>query len=312
MCGISRSVLRWGLLAGLGLGGLTLLIGPHRVGAAFDQLRSTAGSFVDSCVDDPIALRRQLQSLADQYPDRLAQIQGEIAEVERQIELLQQDTEVSKRVISMTGDDLTALKTLITRAEDKARTGVPVAIRTGGVRYDLKGAHTEAVRIASLRATYQDRAASNEQQLQFLTQQHSRLKEILGRIETEYSDFETKLVQLDRQIDAIERNDRLIDMTREQQAILADYEKLGKVGNLTQLEGKLAELRRVQEAQLETLSKSGVNRDYERRARQQLLEQDSTLEVEAEPAATDVPVVEIEEPQGDSSVAWAEPVIITP
>ena len=63
MFGITRSIFRWGLVAGIGLGGLTLLVGPHRVGAAFDQFRSKAGNFMDSCIDDPIALRRQFSSL---------------------------------------------------------------------------------------------------------------------------------------------------------------------------------------------------------------------------------------------------------
>jgi hypothetical protein len=72
---------------------------------------------------------------------------------------------------------------------------------------------------------------------------------------------------LDRQIDSIERNDRLIEMTKDQQAMLAQYDKFGEVGNLGQLESKLAELRTVQEAQLEALSRAGVPNDYEQRAK---------------------------------------------
>ncbi len=292
MCCFTRSIVRWGLIAGLGLGGLTLLVGPGRVATAFDQVRVKALNAFDSCIDDPVALRRQLQDLADQYPDRIAEIEGELAEVEHQISLLQEDSEVAKRVVSLTTKDLTDLKTAITRAEDKSKTGVQVSIRTGGIRYDLKDAHSEAVRMASVRANFQDRVAANEQQLTLLDQQRSRLMEIRGKIENEYSDFETKLTQLDRQIDAIERNDRLIDMTKEQQQLLASYEKFGKVGSLTQLEGKLAELRRVQEAQLTQLSRSGKCDGYEQRARQMLKDEATG---NADPFAGIEPTAAIEE-----------------
>ena len=111
---------------------------------------------------------------------------------------------------------------------------------------------------------------SNEQQISLISNQRSRLVEILDQLESEYGQFEEKLWVLDRQIDAIERNDRLITMTEEQQAILRDYEKLGKVGNLRQLESKLEELRVTQEAQLQALEKHGVRNDYERQAREEI------------------------------------------
>ena len=72
---ITRGILRWGLIAGLGLAGLTLLVGPQRVGAGLAQLRVKAQNVVDQVVDDPVALRRQLENLADQYPDRIHVIQ---------------------------------------------------------------------------------------------------------------------------------------------------------------------------------------------------------------------------------------------
>src|SRR5262249_5356248 len=82
-----------------------------------------------------------------------------------------------------------------------------------------------------------------------------------------------KMAVLDRQIDSIERNERLIDMTKEQQAMLAEYDKFGEVGNLGQLEAKLAELRTVQEAQLEALSKAGIPSDYEQRAKSEIADE---------------------------------------
>lgn len=274
MPSLSRGLVRWGIIGGIALGGLTILIGPDRVGAAFDQLRSKARQAADDLVDDPIALRRQLQSLAEQYPTRIGQVRGELAEIERQIHQLEQDSEVAKRVVVMANEDLNRLRVAV--ASGDTPNGRLIAMRESQMANKKDGievAKEEARRINNVRLSYQDRYASNQQQLEFLSQQKDRLTKILQRLDTEYSDFETKMAVLDRQIDSIERNERLIDMTKEQQSLLADYDKFGEVGNLGQLEAKLAELRTVQEAQLEALAKAGVPSDYEQRAKAEIADE---------------------------------------
>jgi chromosome segregation ATPase len=266
----TRFVLRWGLISALALGGATLLIGPERVAAGLSCVRAKAQSVVDLAVDNPAALRRQLEQLAQEYPDRIAVVQGEIAEVDHQIAQYEHDSEIAGRVVAMTTDDLSDLKTLITRAEEVDGQGRTVAVRFEGVRFNLDQAYGEARRINNVRVTYQDRAACNHQQLDLLNQQKTRLVEILTTLEDEYATFETQMWQLDRQIDAIERNERMIEMTEQLQATLATYEKWGKVSNLKQLEAKLAELRTIQEAQLATLEKKGIRYDYEQRAKYEL------------------------------------------
>ena len=267
MFSFSRSVLRWGLIGAVGLGGLAFLVGPDRIATGFQQLRSKAQSVADDLVDDPVALRRQLQQLAERYPERIAEVRGELAEIERQKTQLEKDREVARRVVAMTTSDLEELRGMLAEGEISAASGRTVAIRVNSRSVDLATARGEARRIAAIRRTYQDRYAGDDTQVDFLQQQQERLQEILAQLEDESDRYEAKLWQLDRQIDAIARNDRLIDMTREQQALLAEYDKFGNVGNLDQLEAKLAELRTVQEAQLQTLAKRGVRSDYEDRAR---------------------------------------------
>ena len=271
-CGL----LRWGIIGGIALGGLTILIGPDRVGAAFDQLRSKARQAADQFVDDPVALRRQLQSLADQYPTRIGQVRGELAEVDRQLRQLEHGSDVAKRIVAMANDDLNKLRVAVSAGDTPS--GQLIALRESqvqgfGHKDPVETAKEEARRINNVRLSYQDRFASNKQQIEFLGQQKDRLTKILQRLETEYTDFETKMAVLDRQIDSIERNDRLIDMSKEQQAMLADYDKFGEVGNLGQLEAKLAELRTVQEVQLEALAKAGVPSDYEQRAKAEIADE---------------------------------------
>ena len=267
MFSLSRSVLRWGLIGAVGLGGLAYLIGPDRIAAGFDQLRSKAQSVADELVDDPVALRRQLQQLADRYPERIAEVRGELAEIERQKAQLEKDREVARRVVALTTSDLRSLQAELADGEVQAASGRTVSIRVNSRSVNLEDARSEARRIAAIRRTYKDRYAGDDTQVNFLTQQELRLQEILGQLEDESDRYEAKLWQLDRQIDAIARNDRLIEMTQEQQALLAEYDKFGNLDNLDQLEAKLAELKTVQEAQLQTLAKRGVRSDYEDRAR---------------------------------------------
>lgn len=264
----TKHIVRWGLITAVVVGGTTILIGPQRVAAGFDQVRSLAAATFDDFVDDPVALRRQLRGLADQYPDRIAEVRGELSEIEVQIGQLGHDTDVAVRVVSLTEKDLGLLKERLVGASADSETGQKVMIRRGSFEVGVDQARSEGRRIAGIRSAYQDRIIGNQQQVVLLERQRQRLTDILAQLESEYGEFEAKLWQLDRQIDSIERNDRLIAMTEEQQAMLRDFEKLGKVGNLRQLEAKLEELRTTQEAQLQTLERHGVQGEYEQRARE--------------------------------------------
>ena len=312
---ITRSVIRWGLFAGIALGGTTLLVGPERVAAGFDQIRSYAQKTVDSKISDPVALRRQLSRLADEYPSRIAEVRGEIAEVNHQLGQIERDVEIADRIIAMTTDDLKRLKTLVTRAENeqeaKAR---PVSIGFDGVRYNLEQAYHEARRINNVRTGYLDRREQDRHQYKFLNEQKTRLGDILAQLETEFDQFQTQLWQLDRQIDSIERNERLIQLTEKQQATLENFERYGKVGNLKQVEGKLAQLRAVQEAQLQTLERRGVQRDYEARARFNSetgsLGQPDPFRDLSRDASDEIEADETEPRERDRSYAWNKPIVI--
>jgi hypothetical protein len=255
--------------------------------AGFDQVRTMASHVFEDFVDDPVALRRQLQGLADQYPDRIAEVRSEIAQIDIQGNQLTHDNDVADRVIAMTSNDIEEIRLAVAEAQAAGDSNRKVSLRRGSFRVGIDQAKSEARRIVGIRAAYQDRLLSNEQQSLLIMNQRDRLSEVLTQLENEYGQFEEKLWVLDRQIDAIERNDRLITMTEEQQAILRDYEKLGKVGNLRQLESKLEEMRMTQEAQLQALEKHGVKNEYERRAKEglQIDEDRILLDVEGEDLA---------------------------
>ncbi|MDG2054052.1 MAG: hypothetical protein P8J86_05025 [Phycisphaerales bacterium] len=313
MVSMTRFIFRWGLITGVVTGATVLIVGPERVWGGLAQIKAKAQSVVDYYIDDPIALRHQLQNLASEYPDRIADVQGELATVEHQLLEIQRDIDIADQVVGLTTTDLSDLRDLVARAEaEQTRAVTPVAIRYEGSRFNLSQAYTEARRIQSVKNTYDDRRAQDRQQLKFLEQQQQQLINIMAQLETEYATFQTKLWQIDRQINTIERNDRLIELTEQQQATLASYDRLGNVNNLKQIEGRLAELRAVQEATLRTLAKKDVNKDYEARAAMGLtvnIDKGSPFESLDSPHQDfeSTPAVWASEP---SPLTWADEIVI--
>ena len=215
MFSLSRCVLRWGLIGAAGLGALAIVLGPDRIHAGFDQVRSSLQNMTDDFVEDPVALRRQLANLAEKYPERIAEVRAEIAEVDRQRARLVEDEEIARRVVSLTSTDLAELRLALRDAESGEITGRRVSIQVSGRSFDVAGARSEARRIHGIRSTYEDRLATDSSQIEFLGTQRERLSEILAKLENEHGRYQAKLWQLDQQIDASE-NDRLIEMTKEQ------------------------------------------------------------------------------------------------
>jgi hypothetical protein len=284
---------------------MTLLVGPQRMTAGLAQVRTHIQGVVDECVDNPVALRRQLESLSQEYPERIAEVHGELHEVESQIAEIERDIEIAQRVVGMTSDDLGELKTLVDRAEVEGDTRF-VKISFEGMRYSVDQAMNEARRIHTVRENYEDRLAYDRQQLVFLGEQRERLDDIKSQLVSEYSQFQTQLLQVDRQIDAIERNERLIELSKRQQATLDSYKKFEKVANFHQIEAQLVELQRYQEAQFQVLKNRGIQRDYEKEA---IYEMETTDEMES-------PFEELETEDTASTTstsrtfAWNGPIVI--
>jgi hypothetical protein len=263
----SRFIVRWGLIGGLAIGGITLLVGPQRVMACIDQIRKEANSAVENLVDDPVALRRQLDDLAREYPSRIAQARGEIARLDQQLEQFERDERIAIRVVELTTEDLEVLRGLVEGAEVTVNQNGSGSVFFEGVRYDLDGAYAEGRRIRTVKANYQDRLASDRRQMELMGEQRVRLVSILEKIEHEHETYRAQLWQLDREIDAIERNDHIIAMVEQQQETLSGFDRLGSAGNLDQVRSRLAEIRTVQESTILALTDSGTGADYETRAR---------------------------------------------
>jgi hypothetical protein len=283
---LCKTIVRWTIVAGLALGGITLIIGPERVEATFGAIQTQATALVDGYIDveEAQALRSRLHELAEAYPDRIAEIRGEVARVETQLEQFAHDADVARRVVAMTGADLEQLALKVQSAE---RGGVrTVSLVSGDAGVNLDVAYREGRRIKGIHETYQERLVSDQRQITMLETQRERLAALLEQIEDEFADYQAQVWQLDRQIDSIQRNDRLIALTESQQATLRAFESPGNAEGLRAIETRLAELQAVQEGTLQALTERGRQNEYEHRA-QMMLNQNMPIEGNAFPGVSD-------------------------
>lgn len=308
---ICKTIVRWTIVAGLAVGGITLIIGPDRVAAAFGSLQNQANAFVDEYIDveEAQSLRSRLHTLAEAYPDRIAEIRGEVARVETQLDQFAHDADVARRVVAMTGSDLEQLAIKVQSAEHGGLHSVSLVSGDAGVNLDV--AYREGRRIKGIRETYQERLVSDQRQVDMLETQRTRLMTLLEQIEREFADYQAQVWQLDRQIDAIQRNDRLIALTKSQQATLRAFESPGNAEGLRSIETRLAELQAVQEGTLQALSERGRQNEYEHRATM-MMNQDTAPGTETttgtgrgDPFAEFLPAPTVADPQQALSVPTA-------
>lgn len=267
MC-FTKGLFRIALIGGLATAGLVYFVGPDTLANGFQQVRNSVKDGVDKMIDDPIVLRRELQSLADEYPETIAEVRSELASVEQQIAQLSHDAQVAQRVVKNTSRDLTDLEELIAMAKaEQAQGARHVRVVFDNRKLDATDARHEFERVHSIRAQYQDRLLANERDLEYLRSQKSRLSEILSTLEQEQAALESEMWQLDRKIDAIARQERLADMMQEREEDFSRFNVESKANTLNQLRTKLASWEAEVDARIEALENKSSSRDYEDEAR---------------------------------------------
>lgn len=274
MC-MTKMVLRTGVIAAAVGGAAVLLAGPDRIAAIFQQARSGVHSAIDSQIEDPVALRAQLRKLEGQYPRRIAEVRADLGELNQQVDQLQRELQVSRRVVALAEGDLQRVQAVLARAEEARGTaaggaGVAVVrVRFDDTSMSLDEGYARANHISQVRGVYATRTADIETSLQHLTLQRDRLGKLLGQLETERAQFQTQLWQLDREVDSIARNERMIDLMKKREAAIDEHSRY-RVESLDQYKARFAQIRARQEAQIQSMSTTSKAGDYESAAKIQL------------------------------------------
>ena len=275
--GFFKTIVRTGIVVALVGGAAALIAGPHRVGMLFDKMRDSVNEKVDAAIDDPTALRSQLRDLEQQYPERISELRGDLAELQEQERQIQRDLAVAQRVVQLADADVGALQPLLAQAQAasaEAEPGTVVNVRFADDSLGLDEASGRLTRIVQTRSAYASRASDATRDLVYLGQQKDRLEQLLTQLETERNEFRSQIWQMDRQVDTIARNDRLIELMQRRQKTMDECGRY-EAGSLAQVQSRMAEVRSKQESQLEMLSSDQERLDYEDVAR---------LQVDAAPA----------------------------
>jgi predicted RNase H-like nuclease (RuvC/YqgF family) len=159
---------------------------------------------------------------------------------------------------------------VLAKAEEArtAATGQVVKVRFDASERacNMDEAYGKANRVSQLRTAYAGRATDIERDLGYLGQQKDRLTALLTQLETERTQFQTQLFSLDRQVDAISRNDRMIDILQKRSESI-DQQSRYRAASLDQITGHLADIRAKQEAKLDMFGQSTDVRSYENAAK---------------------------------------------
>jgi predicted RNase H-like nuclease (RuvC/YqgF family) len=266
---IVRTVVRTAVITGVVGGAVLVIAGPDRAFAVFSQTRSKVNQAIDARVTDPVALRAQLRDLESQYPKRIADVRGDLSQLNEQIAQLERELAVSHKVVQMADQDLDQMRAILARAEEARAEAAGQVVR---VRFDdrrpmsLDDAYGQANRVSQVRSAYAARTADIERDLGYLAQQQDRLQGLLDELETERAEFQAQLWQLDRQVDAIARNERMIELMQKREATIENQSRY-RAASLDQVTGRLADIRAKQESQLQSFSQSTDVRNYENAAK---------------------------------------------
>jgi len=265
MFSILKPFIRLSLIMLVVAGIAAMIAGPERVHAMAHQVQAEISEAIDSKIDDPVALRTQLRKLEKEYPQRIAAVHTDLNELQLQIRELEREKAVAQRVVLLARQDADSLSSSIHTE--------PVGYTTASSRYASTAASSRAkARVAQanqVAVTYSERVADADRDLGYLYQQAERMEEVLAQLETERAQFQAQLEQLERQVDAVARNERLISLMEKRNKTIESMSRY-EAGSLDQIQSRLAGIRNQQEAELQVLSSAQGQQSYEDRAKFEL------------------------------------------
>jgi hypothetical protein len=257
------------VLLGMAGAGAYALMGKHRTHAVVHELQDNLLESIDEHLDNPSLMRSQLRELEKEYPERIAQVQGDLAEIRHEIRQLEQEVAVSERVVTLAERDLERLGTQVASQVPTAPGATLVSVRLDGETYSPDSAHTQIQRVRATRTAYAGRAADARRDLGYLEKQAARMEELLVKLQGEQTEFRAQVAGLNRQIDSIGRNDRLLELLAKRNKTIDECSRYEAV-SLDQITARLDAIKGKQEAALDLYASEERATDYEEEARREL------------------------------------------
>lgn len=260
---VCKSVVRGAVITTLAGGVLVAVAGPERVAAIFHQTRDGINTAIDANIQDPVLLRSQIRTLESEYPRKIAEVRSDLSEVQSQITQMNREKQIAEKVVLLATADLDQADEQLAQARvtQSANPGAIVRVAFDNRAVDLTDAYAKRQHIEQTRDLYAGRVQDLTTDLGYLDEQEGQLADLLGRLETERTEFQAKLFQLDAQIDTIARNERMIDMMEDRQATIDEHSRF-RANSVDQLNQRLSQIRNEQRSRLESISRKEKGRDY--------------------------------------------------
>ncbi|MBN4052776.1 hypothetical protein JYU07_00690 [Roseiflexus sp. AH-315-K22] len=269
MC-ITKSIIRIGLITALAGGAVVAIAGPDRVLAVLQQAKQQVNHAIDRNIDDPIALRAQLRNLEAKYPQRIKEVEHDLFKIQAERAQIEREFAIDQKAIEITQGKLGQLTDVLARGEALGQQGNFVRIKFERDRMDMDEAYRLANNYKTLLSNFRAAAEENDVYLDMLVDQEGQLADLLGQLEAEQLEFQSQLAQLDRQVDAIARNERLISLLEERQASFNKYDSPYSAPNSDAVRINIANLLSDQQRRIASLSDKAERIDIREQAEQQL------------------------------------------
>lgn len=300
MAGIVCNVVRVGVITALGAGAAFVVaeaVSPGSARAVAHQAGTNISQIITNNVDDPVALREQLRSLEAQYPKKIATVRSDLTELQTQLAQFEHERAVAARVVALADNDLSSLQDLISQGEEARGDSYRVVrVWHNNSKLNLEEAYAKAEKIRRLRDSYATRTGELDRDMGFLKQQEQHLGELLTTLETERAEFQSQLWQLDQQIDAVSRNERLLTMLEKRQKTIDSISPF-QADSLDQVTSRIAKIRAEQESRMASITTRTADASYVERARVQIDAEtrgEETYEIHTNPFEDLGPIGEIE------------------
>jgi chromosome segregation ATPase len=266
MFSILKSFTRLALIIFVIAGIVAMVAGPQRMQAMAQQVHTEISQAIDSQIDDPVALRGQLRELESEYPKKISQVRNDLADLNGQINQLEREKAVAERVVELANRDAEGFSEALSQTSQS----ISSRARTASTHYvssaSMSRTRARAAQAQNVALTYAERAQEATRELGYLYQQAERMEELLAQLESERAQFQAQLLQLERQVDAVARNERLIKLMEKRNRTIENMSRY-EAGSLEHLQGRLDTIRNRQEAELEVLSNNQATVSYEDRAK---------------------------------------------
>lgn len=250
-----------------------VVLGKHRAKDAAQTLKKMAQSEVDEFIreNDNHDLRAELNKLRDEYPKQIALVKSQIKEIEQDLSELERDETRARDIVTMCDEDLASIK----KSHDASIAAYNDAkVEFRGRYYDASEIARLQSRIMETREIYTDRVNDSVDERLLLEAERDELKLRLEELETERTEFEAEHARLTREIERMQRNEKMIKLAKRREGCEHD----GHTDAMTTLEKVRRSVdRRVIEQQetLKGLRAAPRDLDYETRARQRERERKS-------------------------------------